>query len=129
MAFGLYDFTDNRSESVLSVWGRDAGLTGRDRGALNLKIDLLEMHGSDLPPKMLAGPINKQRHVYKLIIHADKMLRPMLCRGPFDMDAEFTFLLGAIERNGKLDRDPSAATANREILLREKGRRIRHERF
>ena len=129
MAFDLYDFIDNRGENVLSGWVQGVGLTGRDRGALNQKIDMLQMHGSDLPPKLLAGPINKQRHVYKLIIHADKMLRPMLCKGPFDMGAEFTFLLGAIERNFKLDHDPSEATANREILLSERKRRTPHERF
>lgn len=129
VAFALYDFTDNGGESVLRVWAQDGGLTGRDRGALNQKIDMLEMHGFNLPPKLLAGPINKQRHVYKLIIHADKMLRPMLCKGPFEMDVEFTFLLGAIERNWALDHDPSEATTNRETLIRERARRITHERF
>src|ERR1017187_9822178 len=126
LAFALYDFTDNRGENVLSAWAQSAGLTGRDRGALNQKIDMLQMHGPDLPPKLLAGPINKQRHVYKLIVHADRMLRPMLCKGPFDMQAEFTFLLGAIEKDFKLDHDPSEATANRAILLGERNRRTSH---
>ncbi len=78
----------------------------------------------DLPPKLLAGPIKKTRHIYKLIIHADVMLRPMLCKGPFLMDAEFTLLAGAKEIQGVLTTDPSIAVKHREILLNDPRRRV-----
>jgi hypothetical protein len=126
LPFTLYDFSDERGVGVFRSW---APLTKRDRGALNQKIDMLEMHGFDLPPKLLAGPINKQPHIYKMIIHADQMLRPMLCKGPFEMEAEFTFLIGAFEKDWKLKPAASEATANRNTLLRKSNRRIPHERF
>ncbi|MGB6690629.1 MAG: hypothetical protein WBE76_22555 [Terracidiphilus sp.] len=129
VAFDLYDFTDNKEQSVIRTWAADEGLSKRDIGQLNQKIDMLQINGFDLHPNLLAGPINKQKHVYKLVIHGQRMLRPMLCKGPFNMDAEFTFLLGAIEINFKLDRDPANASANREILIANPKRRIPHERY
>jgi hypothetical protein len=87
---------------------------------------MLEISGSSLPPKLLAGPIKKTGHIYKLIIHADVMLRPMLCKGPFEMDAEFTLLIGAKEIQGKLIPGPECAVRNRAILLADRRRRIPH---
>lgn len=113
----------------MQVWATDQGLTKRDRGQLNQKADMLQLNGFALHPNLLAGPINKQKHIYKLIVHGQRMLRPMLCKGPFDMDAEFTFLLGAIEINFKLDADPEGATKNREVLLNDRNRRTPHERY
>lgn len=129
MAFFLYDFTDNRSRSVIAVWIREEGLTKRDIGQLDQKIDMLQMNGFDLHPNLLAGPIKKQKHIYKLVIHGQRMLRPMLCKGPFNMESEFTFLLGAIEVNFRLNRDPSEATSNRETLLADPKRRMPHEQY
>src|SRR5579864_856010 len=100
MAWNLYDFTTERGASLLGEWIQQERLSKRDLGQLALKLDMLALVGPGLPPKLLAGPIHK--HIYKLIIHGDRMLRPFLCRGPFDMDREFTLLLGAIEANGKL---------------------------
>jgi hypothetical protein len=80
----------------------------------------------NLPPKLLAGPIKKTGHIYKLIIHADVMLRPMLCKGPFEMEDEFTLLTGAIEVQFKLVPDPQVAVQNRETLLADKTRRALH---
>src|SRR5580704_12274110 len=90
--FQLYDFTDNNGGSAISRWRE--GLTKRSKGALDSKLQMLALHGTELPPKLLAGPINKTGHIYKLVIKADVMLRPMLCRGPFEMEEEFTLLVG-----------------------------------
>jgi hypothetical protein len=129
VAYDLFDFVDNRGRNILLEWARDEGLTKRDRGQIDQKIDMLEMNGFALHPNLLVGPINKQKHVYKLVIHGQRMLRPMLCKGPFQMEDEFTFLQGAIEINFKLNRDPADATANRETLLKNPKRRTVHERF
>jgi hypothetical protein len=113
----------------MQIWAANRGLTKRDRAQLNLKIDMLELNGFALHPHLLAGPIKKQKHIYKLVIHAQRMLRPMLCKGPFDMNTEFTFLLGAIEINFKLDEDPAQATVNRDIVLADQKRRTLRERY
>jgi hypothetical protein len=124
VAFSLYDFVDDADKSVIASW-RD-GLTVRSKAQLDLKLHMLEISGSNLPPKLLAGPINKTGHIYKLKIYADVMLRPMLCKGPFEMDAEFTLLIGAKEIQGKLIPGPEIALANRVILLTNRRRRKAH---
>jgi len=127
MAWDLFDFTSDRGESVLKEWVERERLSRRDIGQLNQKLDMLEQAGPFLPPRLLAGPIHK--HIYKLKIHGERMLRPFLCKGPFDMEHEYTLLLGAIEANGKLDRDPAEAEMYREILLTNSKRRRIHERY
>lgn len=124
MAFYLYDFIDEAGESIIESW-RD-GLTSRSRAQFDSKLHMLEISGSDLGPKLLAGPIKKTGHIYKLIIHADIMLRPMLCKGPFKMQTEFTLLVGAKEIQGKLIPEPEIAVENRAILLKDRRRRRAH---
>lgn len=125
VAIGVYDFTDKDGESVIVSWR--LGLTARSKGALDSKLNMLACCGMDLPPKLLVGPINKTGHIYKLVIKADVMLRPMLCKGPFQMDAECTLLLGATEIPFKLVPDPQKAVDNRNALLKDPYRRVPHE--
>lgn len=76
--------------------------------------------------KLLAGPIHA--HIYKLVIHGDVMLRPMLCRGPIDNETEYTLLLGATERGAKLPPgSEEQAEQNRETIINDHDRRTRHE--
>ena len=115
MVWIIFDAVDKAKVSNLVVWIAKEKITKRDIGRLNQKIDMLEQNGPELPPKLLAGPIKSKRykklvsHIYKLIIHGDRMLRPMLCRGPVDVAIEFTMLLGAIEVGGVLDTDSADA--------------------
>lgn len=129
LGYELYDFADTRNESVIATWISDCRLQRRDVGQLNQKLDMLRTNGPALHPRLLAGPINRQAHIYKLIIHGQRMLRPMLCKGPFNMEEEYTLLLGAIETNFRLTPDPSAATQNRNVLLADRNRRIPNERY
>ena len=127
----LWDFLSARGENVILRWVRDARLTTRDRAALNQKLDRLGQMDFDLAigTKLLAGPIEKRQHIYKLVIHGDVMLRPLLCRGPIDPELEYTLLLGAIERGGRLPRDaPQHAEENRRTVLGDPYRRAPHER-
>ena len=122
--YALYDFSDEKGMSIIEPWRK--GLTKRSRGQLDSKIDMLAVSGMELPTGLLAGPINKTKHIYKLKIYADIMLRPMFCKGPFNMDDEFTLLTGAVEIQGKLTPDPSVAVDNRNILLADRKRRVTH---
>jgi hypothetical protein len=125
VAIAVYDFTDEDGENIIAAWRW--GLTARSKGALDSKLNMLATGGMDLPPKLLVGPINKTGHIYKLRIKADVMLRPMLCRGPFQMNGECTLLLGALEIQGKLIPDPQRAVENRNLLLKDRNRRVLHE--
>jgi hypothetical protein len=124
VGFAVYDFIDGDGESVIVQWRN--GLTVRSKAQFDSKLHMLQVSGSDLGPKLLAGPIQKTGHIFKLIIHADVMLRPMLCRGPFSMDSEFTLLIGAKEIQGKLVPGPESAVTNRNTLLRDQKRRVPH---
>ena len=128
----LWDFLTARGENAILRWVKDARLTTRDRAALNQKLARLRQMDFDLAigTKLLAGPIQKQRHIYKLVIHSGVMLRPLLCRGPIDVEVEYTLLLGALEKGWRLPAGAlQQAEANRLIIIDNPSRRVKHERI
>jgi hypothetical protein len=128
----LWDFVSLRGENVILRWVKDARLTTRDRAVLNQKLERLRQMDFDLAigTKLLVGPIEKQRHIYKLVIHGDVMLRPLLCRGPIDPETEYTLLLDGIEKGWKLPSGaPLQAEENRLTVLSNPSRRVPHERI
>lgn len=134
----LWDFlgpeTDGSRENLIQRWARKEKLSNRDRGHLNSKLDFLEQMGFDLAHgnRTIVGPVNKQRHIYKLVVHGDVMLRPMLCKGPPESrSGEMTLLEGAIEKGWKLHPADAAERAERNRLEIERDchRRGSHERF
>lgn len=98
-------------------WAKADRLTVRDRAVLNQKRRRLAQMEFDLAikTKLLAGPIYK--HIYKLVIHGDVMLRPMLCKGPVENETEYTFLLGAVETGGKLPVGSQEKAASHRLLV------------
>ncbi|HBY63536.1 MAG TPA: hypothetical protein DEH78_27240 [Solibacterales bacterium] len=130
----IYDF-QKKSRSVIQTWLDDEEISKSGRGKLNQKLDMLRQLGPDLPPKVLAGPLSsrdrklKSKNTYKLIIHAEKMLRPFLCKGPIDNENEYTMLMGAIEKGGRLDHDPAEAEDIRLQVIEDPGRRMPNERY
>lgn len=133
--YQIWEFTNARGKSVIHDWLERERITHRERVLLLQKTDDLARHGTTLLTGMLAGPVQSkvdrkiQSHTYKLVVKGDRMLRPMLCKGPFDMENEFTFLLGAIESGGALDHDIAEAERNREILLQDPTRRTLNGRY
>lgn len=130
LSIKLWDFLSARRENIVLRWVKDDRLTVADRAKLNQKLDRLVQIPFELAvqTKLLAGPIHK--HIDKLVVHGDVMLRPMLCRGPFDTEMEYTLLLGAVETGGKLpEGSKEKAAQNREILLSDRSRRCSHVRI
>jgi len=128
MTWTIYEFLNIRGQGIIEIWVQEERLQKAAIAQLNLKIDLLEQSGPDLSPKLLAG--TGKRHIYKLRIHVPKMqLRPLLCRGPIAPHEEFTFLLGAIERNRRLEpaNALTVAETKRQTILADQHRRRRHE--
>ena len=128
VSWEIYEFLDSRKDGVITEWLRREKIPKRSRALLDQKLDQLRLHGPDLPPNLLSsGPIDGG-HILKLKVRADVMLRPLLCRGPFRKDQEFTLLRGAIERNGVLpDSDVRAAEQNRIELIAQRTRRQLYE--
>ena len=135
VAWQIFEYLDDRGRSVIGAWLVEKNISDRDRGQLVQKMDLLHRVGPELPPRLLAGPIKSKRnrkmqsHVYKLIIHGEKMLRPMLCKGPIAMEAEYTMLHGAIEVNFELDTDADEAEQRRLEIIADAGRRRLNGRY
>jgi len=122
----LFDYINEHGVNEIAEWTRR--LEKRQRVKLNQKLDMLQKHGPDLPPQLLAGPISP--HIYKLKVKGNVQLRPMLCKGPISNDDEFTLLLGAIETGDELDHSPEEAARIRETIIADpRNRRRLHERI
>jgi len=128
----LWDFLTDRGRNVILEWVKDDKISVRDRARLNQKLERLCQMDFDaaIHTKLLAGPIAKTKHVYKLRIHGDVMLRPLLCRGPINNTAEYTLLAGAVEIGDKLpDAAVNAAAENRNTVIGNPERRCSHVRI
>lgn len=126
-----YHYIDKNGIDVINEW--IGGLQIRDQAFLKQKIDTIKNIGlfeaSKL--KLLAGPLkNKKREItaiYKIHVKGTVQLRPMMCKGPYANDSEFTILKDAIEKNNKLI-PPSAvesAESRRSEILADSCRRIK----
>ena len=127
MPYKLFDYVDGHGRNVFKDWTQ--GLQKKELGKLNAKLDMLEMHGADLFPNTLSG--TDTAGIQKLRVHGKVQLRPLLCLGPINVDAEFTLLMGATERDSKLvpeDADQTADTHKNAVLADPNNRRKKHER-
>lgn len=130
--FRIYEFCETGHQSVIRRWLDAEAISKRDRGQLVAKMDMLATEGLEFAS--VGGPVRSKRkrvqsHTYKLIVHGDKMLRPMFCKGPIDMEGEFTFLVGAIEADRTLDADIADAESRRARLLADPSLRIENGRY
>jgi hypothetical protein len=126
MAWKLYDYIDAQGDNEFKAWSE--GLQKPERAKLNRRLKALEDTGPALAPQMLAGPLTGYAHIYKLKINGKIALRPLLCKGPIDNDAEFTLLKGAFEVGNQWN--PAAARTDavtrRAIVLADSKRRTPH---
>jgi hypothetical protein len=60
----LYEFLDPRGQGVIEVWLDEARIQRKARILLQQKLDMLVLHGPELPANLLAGPFDG--HLYKL---------------------------------------------------------------
>jgi hypothetical protein len=124
----LWDFLSPRGENVMQRWAKKEKLSSKDRAVLDQRLDrLVQVKFEDaIDIKLLNGPIRKE--IYKLKAYGQVMMRPLLCRGPFDKLTEYTLLIGAIERDWELDPPTCKTDAqnNRNTLLENKNRRTKH---
>jgi hypothetical protein len=123
----VYFFLSSRGENVIREWLQREKVPTAQQADFQLKIQLLESGGPDSVPGFITEtPVAKD--IYKAKIKGNKgwmQLRPLLCKGPWIMDSEYTFLLGAIEKDRVLiPKDcKERAQENRRILLADRNRR------
>ena len=124
--FKLFDYIDSRGQNDIKNWTNS--LESTDRGKLNAKLDMLSKLGPALFPHVLTDtPIPG---INKLRVKGKVQLRPMLCKGPINIENEFTLLIGAKEIGGKLTPTGVVDKANtrKETVLNDSNRRKEHER-
>jgi hypothetical protein len=125
--YKLFDYRDHRGRNDIKEW--TLGHEKRQRGQLNAKLDQLQRHGEDLGSKIL---LRMSATVLKLKARTNSVeLRPMICAGPIEDDAEFTILIGAKEVQWVLqpvDAVQRAEARREEVIEDSTQRRVPHER-
>ena len=127
--YQLWDFRDERGDNLIAKWTRQQERGHRAR--LNAKLDMMVRVPFEdaIKSKLLHGPIQKQKHIYKLRVQMNVAMRPLLCRGPMMNLTEYTLLLGTEEKGGKLpDGAVEKAENNRQAVLINPSRREHHVR-
>lgn len=127
MTYKLFDYVDAHGRNLIKDWSES--LQKVQRAKLNERLDKLQLHGPDLFPEMMAG--SGVAGIEKLKVKGKVQLRPLLCKGPIDIQGEYTLLMGAKEVGNEWS--PSDA---REVALKRKNavkadqenRRKKHER-
>lgn len=128
MAFLLYDYLSQTGNNEFQTWTEQ--LQKVQRAKLNARLDMLENHGDGLFPEILTG--TNTPGILKLRVKGNVQLRPMLCKGPIEIEREYTLLLGAVEIGGKLKPTKADELANdckAEVLQQPNTRRKKHERI
>lgn len=127
MTYSIYDFLNLQGQNEIKEW--TLGLEKAQRGKLNEKLDKLMLYGDELFPHMLTGtPVPG---IQKLRVKGKVQLRPLLCKGPVNIDSEYTLLLGAKEIGDKWSpkNAPTIANNNKtEVIAAPSSRRVEHER-
>lgn len=127
MPWKLYDYRDKRSRNPIKEWCEQ--LQKPDLARMNQRMDILAEKGKDFCPG-LAGPLHGSPHLYKIKVNGRVAARMILCKGPIEMEGEYTFLLGAFERDDELPAGTleTAEAFRQEVILDPNQRRTRHER-
>jgi hypothetical protein len=130
----LWTFVSEGGRDVLRDWAKEVRLPTRVRALVDQKVNVLRQQPFEtvIHTHLLAGPIAKQHHIYKLRVNGSVAVRLMLCRGPLVGESGYTLLLGAVERDSNLvpADAPERATRNRTVVLGDPvHRRKEHESF
>ncbi len=126
--YELWDYLTHTGRNEFSEWR--TSLSVEDQARLDQKLNSLMTVEFDLlwHTKVLQGPINKSKFIYKLRVMSKDNLRPLLCKGPLPVELAYTLLKGAWEKDRDLTPSGAVATAlkNRaEVLNDPKARRKR----
>jgi hypothetical protein len=128
MPFQIFDYVDEQGRNDFKTWSKK--LQPRQRARLDEKITLIELYDTELYSKLFSDAGIKG--ILKIKINIDgAQLRPLFCRGPIHAGKEYTFLLGAKERDWKLlplDALNISVERKKLVIVDPATRRIKHER-
>ncbi|MBU1664875.1 MAG: hypothetical protein KKG92_05685 [Gammaproteobacteria bacterium] len=127
MTYTLFDYVDAHGRNQIKDWSES--LEKVQRAKLNERLDKLQLHGPDLYPEMMAG--SGVAGIEKLKVKGKVQLRPLLCKGPIDIQCEYTLLMGAKEVGNKWspnDAREVALARKKAVKAAPENRRKKHER-
>jgi len=95
----IYEYVDDGAAPEFTTWR--GTLEKRQQAKLDAKTMMIRRVGlaalsHEMLPRVGGG-------IYKLRIHGNVALRPMLCAGPLDENTEATLLVPAVERDRQLE--------------------------
>jgi hypothetical protein len=93
----IFDYVDMRNVKVIVKWLDE--LQKAERARMDRKLQALQDNGPNLSSELLSD--TPSRHIKKIRLNGRVAPRLLLCRGPVDMEREFTLLFGAMERDRK----------------------------
>ena len=127
MKYALFDYVTDKGINDFKIWTEKLQKT--QRAKLNIRLDMLENKGSDLFPQILTG--TNTAGIQKLRVPGKIQLRPMVCKGPINIEKEFTLLIGAIEKQDKLQpkKADQIADKRKKDVIKDEKRRTKHERI
>lgn len=124
MTFKVWVFNETGRENQFYKWRKNLPIN--QLAKLEEKLDKLGQVGLELLPVMLA-PVGNTG-LLKIKVQGNPKLRPILTRGPFDQNLEFTLLKGAKEISSKFS-PPNAleiALENKRLLILDKDLRTEY---
>lgn len=115
MSAELFDYIDEKGTNIITSWLKQ--LPKQQLAKVNSKIKSLSQNGDQILPGFVTDAVGS-RHIKEIVIGGNIALRLLLCRGPINTQyenaksgngsktaigtaPEFTFLLGAEERDGR----------------------------
>lgn len=127
MPFLIYDYVNHYGQNEFKDWA--SRLEKPQRGKLNERIDKLALYGDALYPEMLTG--TNVAGIQKLRVRGKVQLRPLLCKGPINVEHEYTMLMGAKEVGDKWVPKGAPSIAEKikaEVIKDSINRRTEHEK-
>jgi hypothetical protein len=122
--WAIFDYLDDTGVNVITEWLSE--LQKPERARMDRKIDALHLNGSNLSSDLLSDSSDK--NIKKIRVNGRVALRLFLCRGPIDVQSEFTLLIGVIEKDRKVPTNtvPQAVERRKRVIADHK-RRTLHE--
>lgn len=125
MPWNIFDYRDNRGRNVIRHWLSRAGTVLAAKA--DAKIRMLSQFGPECPKGVLAD--TSDRHIDKLRVLGKDNTRVLLCKGPVNLNSEYTLLSAHPEKDRKLPRGAveDAASRRLEVISDPISRREAHE--
>lgn len=128
MPFPLYDYLNASGKNEIQLWR--SGLQVVLRAKLDEKLGKLYKDGEALRPSLLTD--SNEPSIFKLRVQGAVKLRLLLCRGPVEMQGEYTLLYGTQEVGNVIrpkGAEKAAGGRRKEVIANPNTRRAKNAKY